>query len=207
MKRFLWSAAVGVFAGAAAADDAVNLGRFQPAANGAGVAAATPTAPADTERVFHKRAWPVVAYTPYYYYPAWGYGYVGGWYGGYSSFYSPGFAVSYYSAPVYTGWGYPGWWGGGFVNYGFGGFYPIADRGTETPTVRLVGTRAPAQTPSVAVPEPQPAFRLESAPTIPGTVTVSGKFRYDGGPASPVPMPSGTSAGAEYRFVGYGDKR
>ncbi|MGL6096280.1 MAG: hypothetical protein ACRC7O_10855, partial [Fimbriiglobus sp.] len=72
MKRFLWSAAVGVWACAASADDAVNLGRFQPAANGVGAVAA-PATPADTERVFHRRSYGVVAYSPVY---------VGGWYGG-----------------------------------------------------------------------------------------------------------------------------
>jgi hypothetical protein len=120
------------------------------------------------------------------------------WYGyGYSSYYWPGYAVSVYSAPrVY----YPAY------SYGYS-YYPgdlcltggtVAS--TYAPSVSLGATTASGPT---TVPTAMPGNGTTTAQRLPPPTPVgqrvpqalpaptpSGTFQYDGGPATPVPMPA-----------------
>lgn len=164
-----------------------------------------------------------------------GYGYYGGYssfyrpyYGGYyGSFYRPAYYAprfyyssyysypSYYSAPVYSSY-YDG------CNTGFGFSIGIGGNAVTVgaPAVNL-GT--PSLRP--AVPEQMPAQPM-TPPAAPGG---DGTFRYDGGPANPVPVPKADPqpmappgntaaptdlpvslkpkpAGSPYKYKAYGEK-
>lgn len=190
MLRALFLAALGVAATvgtARAGDDAVPLGRYQPKTGGitAGVPAGSPTTPADADDDTDLVHWRRGYYGGYYggyrgYYGGYygGYrGYYGGYYGGYArpfygygygygyaSFYRPGFAVSYYSAPAYY-YAPPVY---AFPNYGFSyyGYFPIAGGSAPAVTLSLPSASRPAA----------PAPRADT-------------FQYDGGPAKPLPAP------------------
>ena len=108
-------------------------------------------------------------YRPYYA----GYGgYGGGWggyYGGYRSYYSSYYA--YRSYPVYYG-GYSDWCHPGYsIYYGING-----DGDDLSAPAMLLGSSAPKNT-------------VAARPTAPDAPATAGTFRYDGGPASPVPLP------------------
>jgi hypothetical protein len=162
---------------------------FTMTLGGKGTAAEAATAPEDTEEACCRRR----------YYGCWG-GYRGGW-GGYSSYYGGGWGygggygygnyysyapvVSHYSAYSYRPYYLRPWRGYGYSSYyssvgygGFGGGYYVGINGTkddaDAPLMSLA--LATAKNPIVAAPK-------RTAETAePGT------FRYDGGPANPVPQ-------------------
>jgi hypothetical protein len=201
MIRFTRLAAVvafGAVAGTAAADDTERLGRYTPAddAPRGGAAAAT-----DTELVGHHghyggyhghyggyRGGYYGGYRGYYtgyrgYYGGWGYPayYRGGYYGGFGyPRFSIGFST-YYAPPVYYA---PTYYG--YSSYYYGGFLPISGGPSVSVALSLGGKAGPD-----AVPTYRPAATPAPAePAAPGT------FRYDGGPAAPVPMPAPDAAPA-----------
>lgn len=110
-------------------------------------------------------------YRPYYYRPYYGFGFG---YGGYYPYYSYG---GYGYGGLYINAGY-----GGFGGY-YGGFCGISGKQADaaTPVVSL-NMAARTTTPPVQVlgPSTSPAKPVSPA---------NGTFRYDGGPASPVPVP------------------
>lgn len=133
----------------------------------------------------------------------------GGYYGGYSSFsyyrpayyYHPTYYSSYYSYPVYSSY-----YGGCGSGFGF--------------SLGIGGTAISVNTPAVAL--GTPFAHPMAQPAAPG----DGTFRYDGGPAAPVPQPqadpqpippAGTSvtdlpvslkpkAASPYKYKAYGEK-
>jgi hypothetical protein len=178
MKRFLLVAVLGAFtsaAGWATDPDTVRLGRVDPKEL---------KAEEDTEQVHCRHR-----------------GYYGGYYGGYYSsfrYYSPGYAVSYYSyyaPPIYY---YPA------PRYFYGYYYAIS--GATAPTVAL-GAPGPES-------PPQPAAQPNEQ-----------RFRYDGGPPAPVAPPlanpkadpapvetlkinlPATTEKPKSKFTAYGEKR
>jgi hypothetical protein len=185
--------ASGGFATAAEPTPAGTSG-FTMTLGGKGTAAEAATSPEDTEETWCRRR----AYCRGYYH---GYnrGFYGGYggYGGYSSFsyysYRPAYYASYYQPycyrPYYNGYsnGYYGGYGyGSYYGYGGGygrGFY-IGISGKEedasAPAVSL--NLAVAKNPVAAA--PPRATEQPAAPSAAG-----GTFRYDGGPANPVPLP------------------
>lgn len=155
----------------------------------------------------------------------WG-GYRGGYYGGYRGYYGGGYyggfggyyRPAYYYAPRY----YPSYYGGYY-----GGYYPAySSFYYSSPSfgfsIGIGGSTVAASAPVVPlggiVPNPM------TAPTVPG----DGTFRYDGGPAAPVPLPkadpqpippAGTltpadlpislrpkAANSPYKYKAYGEK-
>ncbi len=139
------------------------------------------------------------------------YGYGWGWPGygfGYAGYYRPGFAISIYSAPrVY----YPAYYASSVVSYpvySYGYSYYPGDlcltggtvASTYAPSVSLGATTASGPT---TVPTPMPGNGTTTAQRLPPPTPVgqrvpqtlpaptpSGTFQYDGGPATPVPMPA-----------------
>lgn len=107
-------------------------------------------------------------YRPSFYYGGFG-GYRPAYYGGYYG-YRPGFSFSYYSAPSFYYGGPAFYYPRPAFGYSYYGFAPISDRPAVTLTLSL---RPREAVPAAPLP-PQPA---------------DGTFRYDGGPAVPVPMP------------------
>jgi hypothetical protein len=122
-----------------------------------------------------------------------GYGGYGGGWGGYNSFsyYSsyrpyyhcrrPVYYSSYYSyAPAYYG-GFGG---------GYGGYYGISGKQDDA--------TAPVVSLNLAVAKNPAAPRTSAAAGQPQPADATGGFRYDGGPANPVPFPKpdATSGGA-----------
>jgi hypothetical protein len=112
----------------------------------------------------------------------WGCGYRCGWGGGYYG----GYGVSYYSyAPAFPAYSYSSFSYAPYSCYrpyygGFGGGFYVGINGKESdasaPAVSL--NRAVADSPAVASRAANPA----------------GAFRYDGGPANPVPLPKADAA-------------
>jgi len=116
-----------------------------------------------------------------------GYGYrpyYGGYYGGYRPYYGYSSFASYSYPSYYGGYGLGCGYGGygavgysysGYSSYG-GGFYGIA------------GTKEDASAPVVSL-----ALKVANNPLTPRepapTANADGSFRYDGGPANPVPQP------------------
>ncbi|QEL13771.1 hypothetical protein [Limnoglobus roseus] len=171
--------------GSTRADDpAQKLGRYR--ADDDKKAAATSPLPDDTEQIHHRG----YGYGGGYgrsYYGGYGRSYYGGYYGGYrpnyyggfgggfyggglsfgySSYYAPRYYVapSYYYAPTYA---YP--------SYYYGGYWGIS--GTTGSGATLTLSLKPGAT--AAAPAVIPANPPADA----------GQFRYDGGPANPVPQP------------------
>jgi len=114
-------------------------------------------------------------YRPYYNVGYYGGGYYGGgaYYGGayYGGAYSPYYGTSViYTSPYYYNNCAP-------VYYGVasGSYYPVAD--VQTGPVRQ----------GIAIQAPQ---QLQYTPAVP-MAPADGTYRYDGGPASPIPLPKG----------------
>lgn len=149
------------------------------------------------------------------------YGGYGGYYGGYASYYGgcrPSYGYSYgysYQPYVYQSY-YPSYaYYGGYCapsysycrpyygGYGcYGGFYyGCADSGAQAPALTadlpLVAPAQPnGQSGQLVVPQAQPPAGAPAAaqPNAPAQDQTDGGFRYDGGPANPVPMPSSPNA-------------
>lgn len=129
-----------------------------------------------------------------YGWPRYGYGW-GGYGLGYSSYYRPGLSISVYSAPrVY----YPTY------SYGYSSLDPWCDWytiGGLASTVRTPATLLGSVTGSQSIPAPMPSAANGTAQLLPPPTPLgqrvpdatapapNGTFRYDGGPAAPVPMP------------------
>ena len=190
----------------------MKLGRYQPAPGGfaGAVASAGETQPDDETVLTHGRrhfrgysfgyfggyrGYSSFAYghrsysgRSFYGWPGYGYGYGyrsffgSPWYSGSGlsfSYYRPGFAISVYSAPryyssFYSPLYYSSFYSPRYCSYGFG--YPAFAYGRYLP---IGGTTAAAVT-----------LDLPARPRVPLATDLDGQLRYDGGPASPVPLPS-----------------
>lgn len=105
-------------------------------------------------------------------------GYYGGYYGNYyrpAYYYPRAYYASYYGAyPVYPSYYYGGYSAGIGFSIGIGGNAVALDASA----VNLGASMAP--------PVPQP---MTAQPMAPSAAPGDGTFRYDGGPANPVPLP------------------
>lgn len=217
-RLFTLAAAIGVVGAcgttASADEQVIPLGRYQPATQGFGGGVTTPgTVPGtlpgavtpegvatDTEQVHWHR------------HHAWGWGYRPytsfGFYRPHFGYYAPGFAFSYYSAPRFVAppvYFYP--------SYSYSWYYPgfcgisLKEKLDVAANVVDLALRAKAvvdanRQPEPAAypfPQPQPQPVPQWAPgTSPQPLPPSAaphpqpgnSFRYDGGPARPVPMPT-----------------
>jgi hypothetical protein len=128
------------------------------------------------------------------YYGGYGYGY-----GGYRSYYGHGWGHHhgyrpYYASfhrPYYGGWGgygsyyssysvyrsYPAVYGGYYDPFCYSGYYGIS------------GDADDLSAPALLLGSSQPKNTVAARQTAPETPATGGAFRYDGGPASPVPLP------------------
>jgi len=105
----------------------------------------------------------------------------GGYYGGYGGYY-PSYYSSYYSYPVYS-YSYP--------VYSSYYYYPCATVMAAPATTLEYGISPSTPTPSESAPAqtlPSPSLKTPAAPPMP---RVDGTYPYNGGPATPVPMPRG----------------
>lgn len=215
-RLFTLAAAIGVVGAcgttASADEQVIPLGRYQPTTQGFGGGVTTPgTVPGtlpgavtpegvatDTEQVHWHR------------HHAWGWGYRPytsfGFYRPHFGYYAPGFAFSYYSAPRFVAppvYFYP--------SYSYSWYYPgfcgisLKEKLDVAANVVDLALRAKAvidanrQPEPAAYPFPQPQPVPQWAPgTSPQPLPPSAaphpqpgnSFRYDGGPARPVPMPT-----------------
>ncbi len=179
--------------GVAAAADPAKAGFGTTMTLGGQGTAAQAAAADDTELTGYRRFYGGGYYGGYRnYYGGFGYGYRSfypGYYGGfgYRGFYPGyygGFYTSYYSRPFYPGYFggfYPGYYGGFYRGFGYGygnGFY-----------FGIGATRDDLAAPVVSL-----GLKVATSPTVvrePAPVApADGTFRYDGGPANPVPLPA-----------------
>lgn len=148
-------------------------------------------------------------------------GYYGGYYGGYRSYYG-GYYGGFYRPAYYGGYYRPAYYYTPRVYYSSYYSYPVYSNCYGSGLYIGIGGGGASAAPAVTLgaPAPQPMVQ----PVAPG----DGTFRYDGGPANPVPLPKadpqpmvppGTSATidlpvslkakpatAPYRYKAYGEK-
>jgi hypothetical protein len=117
--------------------------------------------------------------------------YYGCWGGGCGYGWGCGYGVSYYSyAPVYYAppvcyRPYPAYYNGfGYGGFGYNGFSYGGYRGYRGFYVGVNGTEADTSAPAVSL-----NLAVANNPVVPTRTDTSGGFRYDGGPANPVPLP------------------